>query len=377
MVKRTLQVAIEQSLFQGKVVVIYGARQVGKTTLSKDILVHMKDHGAIYLNADEPDIRHALTDKTSTELKAFLGNHKLVVIDEAQRVPNIGLTLKLCVDNFPDIQIIATGSSSFELSNQLSESLTGRKVVFQLHPFSLEELRANESSIELDRMLERRMLYGMYPEVAMTHGDVSEKIRMIATSYTYKDAFAYQGIQNPEVLERLVQALALQIGSEVSYTELAQLIGRDRKTVESYVRILEQAFIVFRLSPFSRNLRNELKRLRKIYFYDTGIRNALINNFNPLHLRQDVGALWENFFISERIKHTQNHGKMPNRYFWRTHQGKEIDYIEELAGTITGYECKWGKSTSVVPKDFATAYPHSTVTTVSRDNYHDALLGTV
>lgn len=373
MIIRTIQAAIEQSLFQGKVIIVYGARQVGKTTLSKALLKKY-EHDSAYFSGDEPDVRSALTNRSSTELKAFLGTHKLVVIDEAQRIPDIGLTLKLLVDNFPEMQIIATGSSSFELANMTHEPLTGRKIEFQLHPFSLEELRSHHTDIELDRLLERRIIFGMYPDITETQGDVSQKIKMIATSYTYKDAFAYQGIRNPEVLEKLVQALALQIGSEVSYNELSGIVGIDRKTVESYIRILEQAFIVFRLSPYSRNVRNELKRLRKIYFYDTGVRNALINNFNVLDLRQDVGALWENFFISERIKYTQNHGKTPNRYFWRTHAGKEIDYLEEDQGVITGYECKWNKNASSTPPDFVAAYPESVVHTINKHNYRSALM---
>lgn len=236
-----------------------------------------------------------MTDKTSTELKAFLGDKKLIIIDEAQRVKNIGITLKLLIDNFPKMQIIATGSSSFDLSNEISEPLTGRKNEFHLYPFSIEEISQKYSKIETNRLLERRMIYGMYPEAVKGGEDLVKNLKSLAQSYVYKDILQYQNIKNPESLVKLLQALALQLGNEVSYNELAGLTGLDKNTVSNYIQILEKAFIIFRLSPFSRNLRKELKKLRKIYFYDTGIRNALIGNFNPLDLRTDAGALWKTF----------------------------------------------------------------------------------
>lgn len=367
-IQRKIQGLVENSLFKGKIVIIYGARQVGKTTLVKEIQKKYPKDSA-YFNCDEIDIRQSLADKTSTELKAFLGNSKLIILDEAQRVKNIGLTLKLLADNFPEMQIIATGSSSFELSNEISEPLTGRKTEFFLYPFSIEELRLIYSDLEIDRILERRMVFGMYPEIVRDEAGVGDRLKSLARSYAYKDILQYQNIKNPEVLEKLIQVLALQIGCEVSYNELATLIGVDKNTVASYIRILEKAFIIFRLSPFSRNLRNELKKLRKIYFYDTGIRNALINNLNPLELRQDVGALWENFMISERIKYNNNNNKDVNCYFWRTLQKQEIDYIEELQGTLTGFEFKWKKDKFKVPKAFSDAYPGSAVGLVNKDNY--------
>jgi predicted AAA+ superfamily ATPase len=330
-IKRTIQYAIEKNLFKNKIVIIYGARQVGKTTLVKEILKKYPKNSEYY-NCDEIDIRQALTDKTSTELRAFFAGKKLVILDEAQRVKNIGLTLKIIVDNFPDIQIIATGSSSFDLSNEISEPLTGRKFEFYLYPFSTQELESVYSSLELKRLLERRIIYGMYPDVILKEGDAAINLKTLVLSYTYKDILQYQNIKSPEILEKLLQALALQVGNEVSYNELAELVGVDKNTVSNYIQILEKAFIIFRLSPFSRNLRNELKKLRKVYFYDTGIRNALINNLNPISLRQDVGALWENFMISEKIKQNNNLGISANTYFWRTTNGKEIDYIEDSGG---------------------------------------------
>lgn len=373
-ISRNIGKQITQKLFKGKTIIIYGARQVGKTTLVKQIL---KSHPekSLYLNCDEPDIREALKDQTSSALKAFLGDKKLVVIDEAQRVKNIGITLKLLNDNFPEMQIIATGSSSFELSNQIIEPLTGRIYEFHLYPFSLHELKAFLNDIDIQRTLERRLIYGMYPEVVIKEGEESQEIiKMISESYLYKDILVFQNIKNSEALERLLQALALHLGNEVSYNELSQLIGIDKNTVDHYIQILEKAFIIFRLPPFSRNIRNELKNLRKIYFYDNGIRNALINNFNSLNLRNDIGALWENFMISERIKWNQNKNKNCNIYFWRTHNGQEIDYIEESEGKIHAFEFKWKKQKYKVPNKFSIFYPNTTVSLIHQGNFNDFLL---
>lgn len=372
-IKRTIQKNIEQNLFKNKIIIIYGARQVGKTTLVKEIQKKYLNK-ASYFNCDEIDIRQALTDKTSTEIKAFLGNKKLIILDEAQRVKNIGLTLKLIVDNFPDLQIIATGSSSFDLSNKIIEPLTGRKIEYYLYAFSLEELKSIYSDIETDRLLERRMIFGMYPEIAREEGNVEQNLKSIAKSYAYKDILQYQNIKNPEVLEKLLQALALQIGNEVSYNELSSMIGVDKNTVANYISILEKSFIIFRLNPFSKNLRNELKKLRKIYFHDNGIRNALINNLNYLNLRQDIGALWENFMISERLKYNNNHNIDQNVYFWRTRQKQEIDYLEESGGKLKGFEFKWSKDRFKKSKVFLSAYPDSSVELVNKNNYKNFVL---
>jgi uncharacterized protein len=365
---RLIENRINNLLFKGKAVILYGARQVGKTTLLRR-LQENRPEKSIYLNCDEPDIRHSLTNVSSTEIKALFGSAKLVFLDEAQRIPNAGLTLKLAVDNFPDIQIIATGSSSFELSDNISEPLTGRKFELQLFPFSMQELRREYSDLEIERLLEHRMVYGMYPEIVSNSGEELDLLKEIARSYLYKDVLQYQQIKNPEILEKLLQALALQISSEVSYNELAALLGIDKKTVASYIRILEQAFIIFPLRPFSRNLRNELKKLRKIYFVDTGIRNALINNFNPLSLRQDAGALWENFMISERLKKNSNDNRSVTIYFWRTHQQQEIDLIEDSGGKLSGFEFKWGRKKSRIPQLFLKTYQGSSVTPVTPDNF--------
>lgn len=367
-IKRSIQDTIEKGLFKGKIVIIYGARQVGKTTMVKEIQKKYPGDSS-YFNCDEPDIRDALTNKTSTEIKDFIGKKRLVIIDEAQRVENIGLTLKLIADNFKDIQIIATGSSSFDLSNKIAEPLTGRKIEYYLYPFSLEELRDMYSDLEIDRLLERRMIYGMYPEITRSGEDSERKLKSLALSYAYKDLLQYQYIKNPEMLEKLLKALALQIGCEVSYNELAGMMGVSKQTVENYVQLLEKAFIIFRLGPFSKNLRNELKKLRKIYFYDTGIRNALINNFNAFDLRTDVGNLWENFMISERVKYNNNRSIDVNTYFWRTTQKQEIDYVEEKGNVLSAFEFKWKKGSFKKPKSFLDAYAGSAIEVVNRGSY--------
>lgn len=374
MIDRTIKPALLNSLFKGKAVVIYGARQVGKTTLMREI-EHACAVPSLYLNCDEPDVRQALTEKTSTELRSFIGKTKLLLIDEAQRVTNIGITLKLFVDAIPDTQVIATGSSSFELSNRIVEPLTGRKIEFHLHPFSLEELGQIYSPLELGRLLETRLIFGMYPDVVNDTVTATTTLRELTRSYLYKDILAHNRIRHSDVLEKLLQSLALQAGSEVSYTELAQQTGVDKVTVESYIRLLEQAFVIFRLRPYSTNQRNELKKMRKIYFVDTGLRNMLINNLNPPELRTDVGSLWENFVISERLKHNENHGNYPNIWFWRNHQQQEIDYLEEAGGALNGWEIKWGKGRFRVPAAFAAIYPECGVSLINRENLLDFVVG--
>jgi predicted AAA+ superfamily ATPase len=356
-------------MFKGKIIIVYGARQVGKTTLIRDIEVRYDAQNPLYLNCDEPDIRELLTTKTSTELKETIGNHELILIDEAQRVPDIGLTLKLIADSFSDIQVIATGSSSFELSSSVVEPLTGRKFEFYLFPLSVQELSAVYSPLEIKRLIENRLIMGMYPEVVTNPNESKELIDELARSYLYKDILTYQGLRSPEALEKLVQALALQIGGEVSYNELAGIVGIDKKTVDAYIQILEKAFVVFRLNPFSRNLRNELKKLRKVYFYDTGIRNAVIRNLNPIHLRQDAGQLWENFLISERMKYNLNNRVHVNAYFWRSHQQQEIDYLEDNGGLLSGFEMKWGTKRHRIPKVFLSTYKDSTIEKIDRKNF--------
>jgi predicted AAA+ superfamily ATPase len=369
-IKREIYPRIQQVLFKKKAVILYGARQVGKTTLLRELEKQYKEQ-SLYLNCDEPDIRSRLTEKTSTELKALFGQARLVFIDEAQRVRDIGLTIKLIVDMLPEVQIIASGSSSFELSNRVAEPLTGRVVEFHLYPFSLSELCAASNDLDVSRLLERRMVVGMYPEIVMNDRAAESHLASIARSYLYKDVLEYHQIKKPEALEKLLQALALQIGSEVSYSELATLVGVEKQTIQQYIHLLEQAFILFRLPPFQRNLRTELRKLRKIYFVDVGVRNTIIKNMNPLNLRQDVGGLWENFVMSERMKWNANRGRLVNTYFWRTHAQQELDYLEEEGGKLHAFEFKWASSKVRIPKAFREAYPQSSINVVTKENILD------
>jgi len=373
-IKRNLQDKLEKSLFKGKVVVLYGARQVGKTTLLKELQKKYSD--SLYFNCDEPDTRESFTNKTSTEMKAMFGDKKLVILDEAQRVENIGLTLKLLVDNFKDLQIIASGSSSFDLSNKIVEPLTGRKYEFFLYPLSVGELKQAYSSLEIQRLLEQRILYGMYPEVVFSSEEERlTKLKELARSYAYKDILQYEGIHNPEILEKLLQALALQIGNEVSYNELGRMLGINRITVGKYIDILKKAFIIFDLRPFSNNPRKELAKLRKIYFYDTGIRNALINNFNPINLRNDIGQMWENFWISEKIKNNNENNIDVKNYFWRSYSKQEIDYVEEASGNISGFECKWSneKVNKKTPSEWVELYPKAGYQVITPERFIQSL----
>ena len=337
MIDRIIIPLIKEKMFKGKAIIIAGPRQVGKTTLVMDIVNQMHTP-YLLLNGDEADVRENLSNTTSTKLKALIGNYKLLVIDEAQRITNIGITIKLLVDNFKDIQIIATGSSAFELANQINEPLTGRKYEFLLLPFSYNEVVKHSSLIEESRLLEHRMIFGYYPEIVLSQGEEQGLLSLITNSYLYKDLFTYEKMKRPALFEKLVKAIALQLGKEVSYNELSQIVGADRQTVEKYIDLLEKAYVIFRLNAFSRNVRNELNKSRKIYFYDNGIRNAIIGNYSPLTSRTDIGALWENFLISERLKHI-TYSNMPCfRYFWRTTQQQEVDYIEERNGKLWAWE---------------------------------------
>src|SRR5690606_6271522 len=289
-------------------------------------------------NGDEADVRTLLENPTSTKLKAIIGKAKTWVIDEAQRIENIGLCMKLVVDNIKGTKMIATGSSAFELANRINEPLTGRKWEYYLYPLSYGEMVEHHGLLDEKRLLSHRLIYGYYPEVVLHPGEEGERLKELTGSYLYKDLLTWENIQKPDKMERLLQALAFQVGSEVSYNEIGQWVGLDNQTVERYIGLLEKAFIVFRLGSLSRNLRNELKKSRKIYFHDNGLRNAVINDFNPVNLRNDTGALWENFLMSERIKWLGYQRLFTNRYFWRTTVQQEIDYVEERDGVMQAYE---------------------------------------
>lgn len=370
MILRTLQQRIERNLFKGKAIIVIGARQVGKSTLFRQI-IDGRDEKVLSLNCDEPEVKEMLSGINTSELKMLIGNHRIVMVDEAQRVKEIGMTLKRITDNFPDVQLMVTGSSSLELQDRINEPLTGRKYEYHLYPISTLELLNDGGLLAVKQSLESRLIYGSYPDIVNHTDEAKELIMNIANSYLYKDLLALEDIRRPALLEKLLIALALQVGSEVSYNELAQTIGADSKTVEKYIDLLEKCYIVFRLNAFNRNLRSELKKSKKVYFYDNGIRNAVIQNFAPLALRNDIGALWENFFISERIKANEYAGRYVKNYFWRTTDQQEIDYIEESDGEFTAFEMKWNprRQTVALPAIFQKTYQVKQTAVVTPDNY--------
>ncbi len=373
MIQRVINDGVQEGLYKGKVIILSGARQVGKTTLVKSIIAATK-RPHLYVSGDDSDIREILQDANSIRIKQFLGDTKLLVIDEAQRIKNIGLTLKIIVDNYPEVQVIATGSSSFELANRINEPLTGRKIEYFLYPISYQEMVTHTDSLTEHRLLENRIIYGYYPEIVMNPGNEINILKSLAGSYMYKDIFDWETIKKPAMLEKLLQALALQIGNQVSYNELANTLGIDKETVERYIDLLEKSYIIFTLTSLSRNMRNELKKSKKIYFFDNGIRNALIRNFNPLDLRMDKGALWENFLIVERLKLNEYKRKWTNRFFWRTYSQKEIDYIEEYNGTLYAYEFKWKSKKNKIPKTFLDNYKNAEYKVIDKDNYREFIM---
>ncbi len=372
MITRFLQQNIENKLFMGKIILLIGARQVGKSTLLRSIAQNRKEE-TLWLNADEGDIRNALNNATtSSELFQLFGTAKLIIIDEAQQIEQIGLKLKLIIDNRPDLQIIATGSSAFELLQKSNEPLTGRKIEFKLYPISAAEMINHSSWLEENRLLETRLVYGNYPEIINNPGQEKTILNELVNSYLFKDLFRYGQIKKADTLERLLQALAFQIGNEVSYNELAQTVGNiDPATVEKYVDLLQKAFILFKLPALNRNLRNELKKGKKIFFYDNGVRNTIISNFNSPNLRNDKGALWENYMISERIKRNEYCNQISNTYFWRTFDQTEIDYIEEYGGKMNAFEFKWQIKKQKMPSLFMENYLVEQAQFIDTDNYYE------
>jgi predicted AAA+ superfamily ATPase len=372
MIQRTLQKSIESQLYRGKAIVIYGARQVGKTTLVKQIMAGQTKK-ALFLNADLPETRDSLTNKNAHELKDLVGNAALVVIDEAQRIENIGLTIKILVDTYPEVQIIATGSSSFELANKINEPLTGRSIEYTLFPLTYTELKPGYSDTPIS-LMERMLRLGSYPGI---WGQTDNRAELILAQLTngvlYKDILEFEQLKKAPLLTQLLQALALQIGSEVSYSELANLLKTNVRTVERYIFLLEQIFVIYRLPALRRNPRREIGQLRKIYFYDIGLRNALIRNHNPTNIRQDTGALWENFCIIERLKHMSYADKYTNNFFWRSASQKEVDLIEEYDGIMHAYEFKWGDKLPVLPKEFAELYPNHEFQVINPQNFQSNL----
>lgn len=374
MITRSLEHIIQKFLFKKKAILIYGARQVGKTTLVNSIVKDYKDN-TLFLNGDDADIREILLNISVTKLKPIIAQYKIVVLDEAQRIPETGLVLKIIHDNFPDVQVIATGSSVFELANKIKEPLTGRKFEFNLFPVSFNEMVKYHGFLSEKRFVEHRMIYGYYPDIVLNSGNENKLLRSLASSYLYKDLLILEQIQKPALLEKILKALALQIGNEVSYNELARLTGSDKGTIEKYIDLLEKAYIIFRLNGFNKNIRNEIKKGKKIYFYDNGIRNAIIGNFLPITSRTDSGSLWENFIISERIKYNHNKDIDFNNYFWRTTQQQEIDYIEEIDTELSAFEFKWNlNKKAFLPKTFSKAYSIKKFEIISPQNIEKFLM---
>lgn len=373
MIARIITKDIIDNISRGKIITLIGPRQVGKTTLLEQ-LTAIKGNKILNLNCDDIDDVLLIQDKTTTELKNILADYDLALIDEAQRVENVGLVLKKMADLKLPTQIIVTGSSSLGLRDKTNEPATGRLIEYNLFPFSIPELSENTSWKEEGRMLSTRLIYGLYPDVVKYPADAKRTLMSLTNTYLYKDLFAYEGIRKPDVLRKLVRALAFQVGSEVSYRELAQLVGIDRATVESYIDLLEKCFVVFRLDSFSRNLRNEIKKGKKIYFYDNGVRNAVISNFAPIELRNDMGALWENLMVSERMKRNIYYNTFAQQYFWRTTDQHEVDLVEDLDGVLTSFEFKWNPNAKVRrPTKFLETYHNSDFKIVTPSDYRDFL----
>ena len=372
MIERILEKQILAKINKKKSIILMGPRQVGKTTLLKSLFE--KSTEIIWLNGDEPDIQSIFENISSKRLEAIIGNKKMIIIDEAQRIPEIGLKMKLITDQLLNVQLIATGSSAFELSNKLNESLTGRKWEFKMYPISFQEMVNHHGLLNEIRLLPHRLIYGFYPDLVNHPGNEKEILKQLSDSYLYKVLLMIDQIKKPSALVKLLQALALQIGSQVSYHELAQICGLDGKTIEKYMMLLEQSYIIFRLTSFSRNQRNELKKSRKVYFFDNGIRNSLIANFEQIENRTDIGALWENFLVSERVKYLAYQQKWVNNWYWRTTEQQEIDYVEEENGQLSAYEFKWNpKAKGSIPNSFKKTYPTATINIIHRENFEQFL----
>jgi len=353
-------------LFKGKAFIVFGPRQTGKTTFVEQLLAKVNKK-TLYLNGDDADVRENLAKPNANQIAQMLGDYEVLFIDEAQRITDVGLLIKIIVDRFKKVQVIATGSSAFELSGKINEPLTGRKYEMMLLPFSYGELVKDTDFITEERSLEQRLIYGSYPEVINDPINAEEHLKLLADSYLYKDLFALEEVKKPLLFEKIVKALALQIGSEVNFSELAQLVKADQKTVDKYVSLLEKSFVVFTLPAFSGNVRNEIKKNKKIYFYDTGIVNAITRNFNKLNNRTDVGALFENYMIAERMKYLHQHQIEADVFFWRTTQQQEIDYIEKTNKKLLAVEFKWNeKGKNKIPVTFTQAYPEAETLILSK-----------
>lgn len=368
MFDRTLSDIVKSKIGRGKAIMIIGPRQVGKTTLILDFL---ENENYKFFDGDDPTVRQLLNEPNTEQLRGLIGDSKIVFVDEAQRINGIGLTLKIITDQFKDVQLWISGSSSFTLAHQLNEPLTGRKWKYELLPVSWEEFEQKVGYLKAEQQLETRLIYGFYPDVLNNPGEEREILKNLVESYLYRDVLSYAEIRKPEVLEKLVRALAFQVGNEVNYNELADLVGVDKNTVQRYIDILEKGYVIYRLNSFSTNLRNEIKTSKKIYFYDNGIRNMIIGNFDPLGARQDKDGLWENFLLAERMKQNLYKMTLAKTYFWRTKQQQEVDYMEEIAGKIHGTEFKFSaKKNAHLPQTFVEKY-NATEKVINRENFRE------
>lgn len=374
MIQRTLEQMVRQRLFSGKTILLLGPRQVGKTTLARQLTASFPEQN-LWLSGDDPETVQVLRQASLARLKALIGVKTFVVIDEAQRIPGIGITLKLLHDNLPEVQVLATGSSALDLAEQTNEPLTGRKWEYLMLPLSFAEMTVHHGLLNERGLLRHRLVFGSYPEIVNAPGGEREPLNLLSNSYLYKDLFRLEQLKKPALLENIVRALAFQVGNEVSYHELSQLVSASPQTVEKYIDLLEKAYIVFRLPALSRNERNEIRKSRKIYFYDNGVRNAVIGNFSPLESRTDIGPLWENYLVSERRKHIEYARTFARSYFWRTVNQQEIDYVEELDGRFWAYEFKWSPKVKVrFPAAFLEKYPVQQTLVVTPENYDEFLL---
>ena len=363
---------LSKLLKKGKVVVIYGPRRVGKTTL---IANFVKDTKLKYRfdSGDNIETRNIFSSQSPESIRGYVEGYDLIAIDEAQRIPNVGFGLKILVDNFPSLFVVITGSASLDLSYKIGEPLVGRKYTYRLYPLWVGELSKDKTPFEINKQKEERMIFGSYPEV-INANTVGEKIKTLeenVSSYLFKEIIEVEQIGNTKLLLDLLKLIAFQVGNEVSLTELGKSLGIDKKTVQRYLNLFEQAFILYNLRGFSRNLRKEVTKKSKYYFWDNGIRNAIISNFNSLNSRDDVGRLWENYCQIERLKKVNYTNLSSNRYFWRTYDKKEIDLIEERGGKLYGYEMKWKKDNAKVPKEFLETYKNSEYQIINRENYLD------
>lgn len=371
MISRINKSHILEWVDQNKAIILTGPRQVGKTTLTREMVSNLENREVLWITGDDPTIRAEFTNIGVERLRQILAGHQVLVVDEAQRIPDVGLMLKMVTDHFPEIQLFVTGSSTLDLATQTKENLTGRKIDFHLYPISYQEMVEHHGTLKERSLLEQRIVMGYYPEIVNRSIEQGKTIlRELADGLMYKDLLTLDQINKPSFLVKLLQALALQIGNEVKYSEIAQLIGSHPETVEKYIDLLEKSFVVFRLSSLNRNVRNEIKKGKKIYFYDTGIRNAIIRNYSPVNLRNDIGALWENFLIAERVKMNAYLNRDVATYFWRTNQQQEIDFIEESNGQVSAFEFKWNpRKAGRFSKTFTNAYPVKETQTITPDGF--------